>query len=803
MSLYKRSNYFFTVLVCLLLGNSSFAQTRFEKMVNNIAIYNVHYLEEKVYLHTDRSYYLCGDIIWFKAYVENATNNHPSSVSKVVYAELLNSSHDPVLQAKIKIANGNGSGSFALPLSLPSGNYELRAYTNWMKNDSAFHFFRKMITIINTTKNLDQSLVKTNTQYEAQFFPEGGNLVNGIKSLVAFKVNDNKGIGVNANGVIVDQSNDTIANFQTAHFGMGRFYLTPEAGKNYSAIVRVNDSATLNVPLPNAYNEGMVMHLSDQGNAIKIEVNSSGKSSSAVYLIASTNKLVDYSQALNLNYGNTVFTINKSDLSSGVSRITLFDENRKPVCERLYFKRPGSRLDINAKSDKSNYGKRDAVSVDLSTTAGSGNFLPGNLSASVYKLDDLQQANNDNIFTYLWLSSDIKGYVEDPEYYFKNNSAESNEALDNLLLTQGWRTFDWNESSIQDPSFSYAPENRGHIIMGKVTNESTGQPAANVLVYLSVPGRRVQLYGCKSDVEGNVHFDMKDFYGANQIVLQTNTTTDSTYRLQIFTPFSQSFSNESLPALTVSEENRESLAEENLHMQVSNAYHGEELQKEAPLRIDTMPFYYKPYKTYLLDNYTRFTTMEEVLREYVLEVNVLKREKQFHLETFNAPGFALLNMQPSEKMFTQDPLVLLDGVPVFDVNKIMEYDPLKVQKLEVVASKYVWGPIVSNGIVSFTTYKGDLPGYSLNPHDVILDYAGLQKQRVFYSPQYATEKERQSRLPDFREVLYWSPDINTDAKGKGQFSFYTGDMPGKYLVNIQGISQNGDAGGTNFTIEVK
>jgi len=285
--------------------------------------------------------------------------------------------------------------------------------------------------------------------------------------------------------------------------------------------------------------------------------------------------------------------------------------------------------------------------------------------------------------------------------------------------------------------------------------------------------------------------------------LQTNTTTDSTYRLQIFTPFSQSFSNEPLPALIVSEENRESLAEENLHMQVSNAYHGEELQKEAPLSIDTMPFYYKPYKTYLLDNYTRFTTMEEVLREYVLEVNVLKREKQFHLQTFNAPGFALLNMQPSEKMFTQDPLVLLDGVPVFDVNKIMEYDPLKVQKLEVVASKYVWGPIVSNGIVSFTTYKGDLPGYSLNPHDVILDYAGLQKQRVFYSPQYATEKERQSRLPDFREVLYWSPDINTDAKGKGQFSFYTGDMPGKYLVNIQGISQNGDAGGTNFTIEVK
>ncbi len=154
-------------------------------------------------------------------------------------------------------------------------------------------------------------------------------------------------------------------------------------------------------------------------------------------------------------------------------------------------------------------------------------------------------------------------------------------------------------------------------------------------------------------------------------------------------------------------------------------------------------------------------------------------------------------------MFDKDPLILLDGVPVFDVDKIMAYDPLKVQKLEVVASKYIWGPIVADGIVSYTTYKGDLPGYSLDPHDVILDYDGLQKQRIFYSPQYATEKEQQSRLPDFRDVLYWSPDVNTDAQGKGHLSFYTGDVPGKYLVELQGISGNGDAGSESFIFNVE
>jgi hypothetical protein len=296
---------------------------------------------------------------------------------------------------------------------------------------------------------------------------------------------------------------------------------------------------------------------------------------------------------------------------------------------------------------------------------------------------------------------------------------------------------------------------------------------------------------------------MKDFYGASQIVLQTNSNTDSIYHLQIFTPFSEQYSDEVLPALTVSENNRESLEVENLHMEIANAYHGNDLQKLAPLNIDTLPFYQKPYKTYLLDDYTRFTTMEEVMREYVLEVNVTRRDKRYHFNTFNEPAYKLMNMQPSETMFNDDPLVLLDGVPVFDVDKIIAYDPLKVQKLEIVASKYNWGPIIANGIVSYTTYRGDLPGYSLNPHDVILDYDGLQKQRIFYSPQYETEKEQQSRLPDFREVLYWSPQVNTDADGKGKISFYTGDVPGKYLVNIQGISANGDAGSSNFIFNVE
>jgi hypothetical protein len=787
-----------------LIGSfsSSAQQNVVAEMNAGFASHISNYVREKVFVHTDRNYYICGEILWFKIYVTNAANNNPLSLSKVVYVEILNNRHEPVLQAKISAENGTGSGSFALPLSLESGNYELRAYTNWMKNDSPDYFFKKIITIINTTKNLDLSLVKNPVKYFAQFFPEGGNLVNGLNSVVGFKINDDAGKGVEGKGVVVDQSNDTIAHFQTEKFGMGKFLFTPQSGKHYSAIVTLKDNSVIKKDIPFALENGYVMHVTDEGNHLKVSVSSINENNQNVYLIAQTNNQIDFSQTGSLQNSRAIFAINKDNLKEGIAQITLFTESRQPVCERLYFKRPKNKMLISKTTNKTNFNFRDKVTINLSTKDNSGNVLSGNLSASVYRLDSLHQPDEANIFSYLWLSSSLKGFIENPDYYCENENSETIKALDNLLLTQGWRRFDEKSISMDKSSFSYIPENRGHIIIGKVTNEATGKPAPDVLVYLSIPGRRVQLYGCISNSEGMVHFDLKDFYGTSQIILQTNGEKDSIYHLEVFSPFSEEFSRDEFPALHVSEDNRDELQSGNLHMEIANAYHATDLQKTQPLLIDTLPFYYKPYKTYLLDNYTRFTTMEEVMREYVTEVNVVRKQKKYHFNTFNAPGFELHDKQPAQSLFTRDPLMLLDGVPVFDVNKIIAYDPLKVQKLEIVASKYNWGPIVSEGILSYTTYKGNLDGYTLDPRDLILDYDGMQQQRVFYSPDYSAEKETQSRLPDFRELLYWSPNVTTNEKGIGAISFFTGDIPGKYLVVLQGISTNGNAGSESFILNV-
>ena len=181
--LYKFFIRFFFLCVTLSLHVSALAkQIRLMKSHRVIMITVKTHLSEKIFVHTDRSYYLCGNILWFKIYLANAIDNKLLPVSRVTYVEVLNALHQPVLQGKIAMENGTGNALLIYPLPFPSGNYELRAYTNWMKNESPDHYFKKIITIINTTQNPGDSLLHNNPKYYAQFFPEGGNLVNGLNS---------------------------------------------------------------------------------------------------------------------------------------------------------------------------------------------------------------------------------------------------------------------------------------------------------------------------------------------------------------------------------------------------------------------------------------------------------------------------------------------------------------------------------------------------------------------------------------------------------------------------------------------
>jgi hypothetical protein len=778
-------------IVLFMLMQNSRAQV-IQEVQNSFNLYKQTALLEKIYVHTDKSVYLPGEILWFKVYCVDGNDHKPLNLSKVVYVDILDNSQNRIVEAKVAMKNGSGDGSLYIPVSVSNGNYKLRAYTSWMKNFSPDFYFEKQITFVNPLKSPDVVVKETAPAYDINFFPEGGNLVAGIKSTVGFKAVAQNGEGADIHGVIVDQKNDTIAGFKSLKFGMGSFSFTPAQGGAYRAVIVIGANPPITKDLPQVNNQGYVMSITDNGSGqVDVTVKNNENAGGNIYLFVHTRQSVKLALSANVNNVTAHFTINKSDLGEGISHFTVFNTAKQPVCERLYFKRPANQLSIAAGADAQQYGMRKKVSVAVLAKDHSGNATNADMSMSVYRVDSLQAMEHSNIFSYLWLSSDLRGNIESPDYYFTNANAESDEALDNLMLTQGWRRFHWSDLLENRPaSFSFLPEYTGHIISAKIVNAENGAPAKNIMTYLGIPGKRVQLYTSQSDSLGRLLYETKDFYGTGEVIAQTNELVDSTYRIDVISPFSEQYSKTTLPKFEFNTAGSNALKDHSIGIQVLNIYAGNLIKRYYDPQVDSTAFYGTPFKTYKLDDFTRFTTMEEDLREYVSEDNIVKTRGYFHIKVLNNKGF-----------LDSDPLVLLDGIPVFNMNKVFTVDPLKVRKLEVVPFRYYYGPSTEEGIFSFTTYKGDLGGVELDPRAVVIDYEGLQLKREFYSPTYDTDAKLATRLPDFRNLLYWTPSVKQ--QGADAASFYTSDEPGTYVGVVQGITPNGDAGSSYFTFEVK
>jgi len=780
----------FAIVLLGLIQNSRGQVIR--EVQNSFSLYKQTSLLEKVYVHTDKSVYLPGEILWFKVYCVDGNDHKPLNLSKVVYVDILDNSQNRIVEAKVALKNGSGDGSFYIPVSVSNGNFKLRAYTNWMKNFSPDFYFEKQITFINPLKSPEPAVRETPPAFDINFFPEGGNLVKGIKSKIAFKAVARDGLGADLTGVVVDQKNDTVARFRSLKFGMGSFGFTPAPGNSYKAIIKIDGIAPITKDLPAVNSQGYVMSVTDNGSGqLLVTIKNNQNLEGNVYLFVHTRQMVKIAQSADVNNGNSTFTINKSDLGDGISHFTIFNNAKQAVCERLYFKRPAQRLVIAAGADQQQYGLRKKVNVNVQANDPSGKALGADMSMAVYRVDSLQAIDRSNIFSYLWLNSDLKGSIESADYYFKNVNAESDEALDNLMLTQGWRRFQWNDVLENKPAaFSFLPEYTGHIITAKIVNADDGTPAKNIVTYLGIPGKRVQLYTSQSDSAGRLLYETKDFFGTGEVIAQTNELIDSTYRIDILSPFSEQYTKSGVPKFEFNTAQSNALKDHSIGIQVLNIYSGNLLKRYYDPGVDSSAFYGKPFKTYKLDDFTRFTTMEEDLREYVSEDNIVKSRGYFHIKVLNNKGF-----------LDSDPLVLLDGIPIFNMNKVFTVDPLKVRKLEVVPFRYYYGPSTEEGIFSFTTYKGDLGGVELDPRAVVVDYEGLQVRREFYSPVYDTEARSANRLPDFRNLLYWTPSVKE--QGAEGISFYTSDEPGTYVGIVQGITGNGDAGSGYFTFDVK
>ncbi len=803
--------YLIGLLQLLLLAKLLIAQdTSFQTIQQRFEQFSKESGGEKIYLHTDKNFYLAGEIIWFKVYYADAVSLHPASKSNVAYAEILDRSGKPVLQAKIDLSKKNGSGSFYLPLSLASDNYILRAYTSNMKNEGSAGYFEKIISVANTIKPVELKAKADTARFFANFFPEGGNLVEDIETKVAFHITDQYGKGVDASGVITNANGDTITSFSTARFGMGNILFKPLQGHSYRAIILLPADKVIIKDLPAVYDHGYVMNVSDNHDGkLKVRIRAKGidpvKKGEHVFLLAHSRQAVKIAQSGFVNYENDlVFTIDKTQLNEGVNHFTLFNKDQQPVCERLVFIKPNNKNAVQISSDKNIYQPRQKVNLNLVSVAEEKLTDISDFSVAVYKIDSLNLFEQDDLVSYLLLTADLKGEVESPGFYFSEEKG-TEEAADNLLLTHGWRRFKWKNilSAKSIPSSKFPAEQDGHIVTAKIIDLDNQQAVAGVDCYLSCPGAPFGFYASKSNEKGIVQFEIKNYYGPGEIIIQAGRDTISKYRVDVLTPFTDEPQLRNLPYLSFKKENETMFADKSAAMQAQNIYLADSIhQFMLPAFRDTFPFFGTAEYSYRLDDYKRFTTMEEVMREYVRPVNVVLRNGKLYMRIYDELYVNLYN-DVSQAIYGDDILAMLDGVPLFNHNKIFSYDPLKVKKLEVVPQKYMMGGKVFNGILSLESYTGKFDGFEMLPGVVAIDYEGLQMQREFYLPDYEVNAERLKRIPDFRSTLYWSPNISMDKNDKASVQFYTSDINGKFKVVLQGFNGKGEAvtATSNFEVE--
>jgi hypothetical protein len=738
---------------------------------SKLKAYQRTFPSEKLYVHTDKNFYTAGEILWFKIYNCADSLNKTAVNSKVVYTELLDDHNSPVLQAKFSMDENTGNGSLELPLTLNSGNYNFRAYTNWMKNFGAGHFFEKKITIVNPFKMLPP--IEAVPAGTIDLFPEGGNLVNGIFSQIGFKIST-FGRPVSGKGYIIDENNDTAARFEPFKFGLGSFYFTPDIQHRYKAIYVFNDNSFISKSLPQIFAEGFVMHLDDESQKIKITVRTNNQASSEVYLIAQNHQASKAAKQSSVANGVAIFSIDKTDLGPGVSQLTVFNQSRQPVCERLFFIKPSQETIVNATPSKETYTNREKVSLSISSSSS----IETDLSISVFQLDSLQNSDEHNINSYFWLESELSGKIENPQFYLAGESEEIKKATDHLMLTHGWRRFNWDNVLDQSTAAKFQTEDLGQMIVCRVTDPVTGQPVKGVKIFMSIPETTYKLFPGISNDSGIVRIRANEYFGKGEMILQTVERRDN-YKIEVIKPFSDQFTKVSNEPLILQETKKTLLENYSIGMQSQYIYTGDSIQKfSVPALKDSLPFFGRGQVSYLLDDYTRFTTMEEVLREYVREVNVGVRGGNLK--------FKLLN-EVQHEYFSDNILVLIDGVPLPDPDKMFAVDPMKIRRIDIFPRSYVLGTSLFFGLANFSTYKENHENIDIDPKAVVLDYEGLQIKREFYSPDYSNTELWKSRIPDLRNTLYWSPNIANNQK----VQFYTGDNKGKFLIVIQGMTKEG------------
>lgn len=780
------------VLILFLTFSTQLPENNTPQLIAKGNLYNLQFPHEKIYLHLDRSSYWGSDDIWFKAYLKDSPIRDCN-----IYIELLNST-GRVIQKKMYWAqNGLAYGDIHLTDTIPTGVYQIRAYTNWMRNFDDFWFFRKDVVIMNLRDK--QSDIETNRLKERkidfQFFPEGGTFVTGLANKVAFKVVDQNGKGLDAIGRIVNELGNDVADLKSNFKGMGNFVLHPKEGMRYKALVTIAGQIEMIVDLPIAKPDGVSLSVNvNEPNQIDIHIaikaNASRDNLNSEYtLVGQTKGGVFYRNNLVLEKDAFNLTIEKSGLPEGIIQFNLFDKNAIPICERLVFINHHDNINVEIFPNKTTYLPRERIELDVEAFDKEGMPFVTNLSMSVYNTGNQLETEDypNNILTHFLLSSELKGTIEDPAWYFKDDSLSTQMALDNLMLTHGYRYFEWTKIQENEfPEITY-PAEECIQVRGTVKSILLGKPVQNCKVTMMSLKSLLSIYEQKTDSLGKFLFSNLYFNDTIQFSIQAiNQKGKRNTQIEMDTKSSISPPASYLPVtyqyINANPVNKTTWLSEVNSDQINKKWHLSDTILLGDINISAT-------KAGKDDGHARIYADPDFVIDVTKQDNVLGNI--FEMMDGRIPGVRLEGKDFFIRGNSESALLLLDGVPVHS-DFITSLSINSFDKIEVVKYAPLLGSQGNNGAIFFFLKRGHQQE-NINPDALgmkstsVIGYSVIRK---FYSPAY------ESKLPsemkdDFRNTLYWNPIVRTDSLGMAKVSFFNSYQTGEVHVIVEGITSEG------------